>query len=551
MLQIKQREIATDVLVIGGGMAGVFAALTAREKGLDVTLVAKGAVGKSGQTPWANSLFVFNQECGDDRELYLNEISSVGEYVNNRVWTEKLIDNSYARYQELVSWGATFGRIMYAPGTYTRSIEIVEFGPLLQNKVKESGARVLERVMITDLVKQDDRVVGAIGFPLDTQELIVITARATILCAGAGGFKPAGFPICSITSDGDAMAYRAGAEITGKEFVDTHPTRAQHPDNSMAPPQLGGGPPASKVPGGLPPGLKIPRRKYKGMRLSLEFEAHAANIPVERGPMGPPPPRRGHGPPGPPPGGMVGGGASGMSVHKAEGVFPQDDTCASNLVGLYAAGDALGSMQNGSCYSGFGCSLSGSATQGVIAAQAAAAYALTVSKPEIAKKEVERLKKVTFEPLGREKGFGPAWVTHTLQSIMIPYYVMYVKKQDRLEAALTNVTFLREHLVPKLRAADAHELRLAHETKNMTLNAEMKLRASLFRTESRGNHYREDYPARDDDNWLAWVKLKEEDGRMMCLKHEIPKEHWPDLGIPYQERYPFRFPGELEFLGLA
>jgi len=72
----------------------------------------------------------------------------------------------------------------------------------------------------------------------------------------------------------------------------------------------------------------------------------------------------------------------------------------------------------------------------------------------------------------------------------------------------------------------------------------------LFRTESRGNHYREDYPARDDDNWLAWVKLKEKDGRMVCVKHEIPKEHWPDPSIPYQERYPFRFPGELEFLGL-
>ncbi len=166
--------------------------------------------------------------------------------------------------------------------------------------------------MITDLVEQDGRVVGAIGFPLDAQELIIVTARATILCAGAGGFKPAGFPICSITSDGDAMAYRAGAEITGKEFVDTHPTRAQHPDNSRPPPQLGGGPPGSEVPGGLPPGIDFPRRKYKGMRLSSSFAAHAGNTPVERGPMGPPPPRKGQGPPGPPPGGMVGGGASGM-----------------------------------------------------------------------------------------------------------------------------------------------------------------------------------------------------------------------------------------------
>jgi succinate dehydrogenase/fumarate reductase flavoprotein subunit len=103
---------------------------------------------------------------------------------------------------------------------------------------------------------------------------------------------------------------------------------------------------------------------------------------------------------------------------------------------------------------------------------------------------------------------------------------------------------MRDHLVPKLTAKDPHELRLAHETKNMVLNAEMRLRSSLFRTESRGCHYREDYPQRDDCNWLAWVKLKKEDGKMKVLKEPIPKEWWPDLSKPYEERYPVRLPGE-------
>ena len=80
--------------------------------------------------------------------------------------------------------------------------------------------------------------------------------------------------------------------------------------------------------------------------------------------------------------------------------------------------------------------------------------------------------------------------------------------------------------------------------KNMVLNAEMKLTASLFRTESRGSHYREDYPRRDDPNWLAWVLLKEEQGQMKASKKPIPKEWWPDLSKPYEERYPFRLPGE-------
>lgn len=70
------------------------------------------------------------------------------------------------------------------------------------------------------------------------------------------------------------------------------------------------------------------------------------------------------------------------------------------------------------------------------------------------------------------------------------------------------VEFYREHFVPRLKAKDLHDLRKAHEVKNMLLNAEMKLRSSLFRTESRGNHYREDYPESDDKNWLAWVVIK-------------------------------------------
>jgi len=113
-----------------------------------------------------------------------------------------------------------------------------------------------------------------------------------------------------------------------------------------------------------------------------------------------------------------------------------------------------------------------------------------------------------------------------------------------MKAALTTVEFLKNHIIPKLTAGDAHQLRLAHETKNMVLNAEMKLRASIFRKESRGNHYREDYPRRDDPNWLAWVKLKEENGQMTVFKEMIPEEWWPDLSRPYQERYPMRFPEE-------
>ena len=233
-----------------------------------------------------------------------------------------------------------------------------------------------------------------------------------------------------------------------------------------------------------------------------------------------------------------------MSVHKAEGIWPADADCSTVIPGLYAAGDSLGTMQSGAVYASIGLALCGASVTGARAGWAAADYAAQTQKPVTDENEIERLKGSLLTPMERKGGFSPRWVTQVLQNTMIPYYIMYIKHGDRMQAALTLVEFIRDHLVPKLTAKDPHELRLAHETKNMVLNAEMRLRSSIFRTESRGCHYREDFPKRDDENWLAWVKLKEENGKMKVLKEPIPKEWEPDLSMPYEERYPTRFPGE-------
>lgn len=115
-----------------------------------------------------------------------------------------------------------------------------------------------------------------------------------------------------------------------------------------------------------------------------------------------------------------------------------------------------------------------------------------------------------------------------LQNTVIPYYALFIKSEKRLKAALSNIEFYRDHFLPKLIAKDTHDLRLVHETRNMMLNAEMKLRASLYRTESRGTHYREDFPEKDDNNWLAWIKIKQDkDGGMKLTKESVPKEWGP------------------------
>lgn len=218
----------------------------------------------------------------------------------------------------------------------------------------------------------------------------------------------------------------------------------------------------------------------------------------------------------------MGGASAGMSNHKAEGLFPQDDKCSSNVPGLYAAGDALGSMQDGGIYTQGGSALAGSAVQGAIAGKTAAEFSKSVSIVKTAESELKKINTEIYAPLLRTRGFSPQWVTQTLQGVMIPNFILYVKSEERLLAALTYIEYLRDHQVPLLMADDLHELRQCHETANMVLNAEMKLRASLMRKESRGSHYREDYPKRNDSDWLCWIKIRQSvNGSMEMIKHEI------------------------------
>lgn len=556
--QTRENRLEADVLVVGGGFAALFAAIKACEQGARVVMVDKGLAGRSGLSPLAGSHLYVEPDAKLDELLAEN--SKTTEYVNNRDWSEILFKDSYARYQDLISYGVEFNESqmfggelfkMASPVGAARSevfnVNKSETGTL-RNHLLKSGARILDRVMVTELLKQNGRIVGAIGMSVDSEDLYTFLAKATVMCVGPSGFKPAGYPVLvQNTCDGEAMAYRAGAEILGKEYSDTHTTlkkyaavcgRVRLPDNLEA--QFGRDEAFLKR-GFLdtlvntegttvnirPPGTT----GYKFSYPLLDFEAHAGRAPVYWVADG----QKME---------ITGGACLGMSHRNADGLWPADTNGGSSLPGLYAAGDGLGTMVNGAVYSMIGSSSMGAMVTGARAGLAAAKEALKISKLTVDEKEIERGKRFVNAPSEQTGGYSPRWVTQLLQNTMMPYFVLYVKRADRLQAALTQVEFMQEHLVPRLLARDPHELRLAHETRNMVLSAEMRLRSSLFRTESRGNHYREDYPNRDDANWLAWTKIKEEQGKMKLIKVPVPKEWRPDLTIPYEERYPLRFPNE-------
>ncbi len=538
---ITNTDHATDVLVIGGGMAGLFAAVKAHDAGAATMIVSKGRLGSSGLTPFGKGFFVFDPatETGtiDD---FVDAVSRSALGTNNPVYTRQLAEHSIDRAAELRDWGYFDQTLANRP--FMRPIE-------------ERGIPLLERVVITHLIKEDGRIAGAAGFRLDAEETVTIRAKSVILCTGAGGFKPNGFPLGDLTHDGTVMAYQIGAKVTGKEWNDGHSTRSVNPaacydnwgDMFERIPSTNGvevhhdlgvdinyrayvlGNPVEGGPGAAQPTEEI----AGGPFVPEEFQGRGQPPGAADGEGGAPggrPPGKGGAPGGPPPGfaasANVGGASAGMAIHKSEGLVPVDGHCASNIAGLYAAGDALGSHMAGGIYTQVGSSLAGSAVQGAIAGEAAAEYAAGVDVPTISDARLTEITDEILAPLRREAGYGPAWVTQTLQGIMIPNFVLYIKKAAMMQAALAYIEELRDHHTPMLRAANLHELRLAFETRNMILSAEMKLRASLMRTESRCSHYRLDYPDLDDTNWRAWINIyRGEDGTMQLEKQ--PFDSWP------------------------
>jgi succinate dehydrogenase / fumarate reductase flavoprotein subunit len=110
--------------------------------------------------------------------------------------------------------------------------------------------------------------------------------------------------------------------------------------------------------------------------------------------------------------------------------------------------------------------------------------------------------------------------------VVAPVDYSVIKTQSRMQEALAKLLGAQKDL-PRLRARDLHELARCMDAESMALEAEMFYRASLTRTESRGFHLREDFPDRDDAQWLKWVIVQKEGDRMVLRTEGIPIDDYP------------------------
>ncbi|MGI5971549.1 MAG: FAD-dependent oxidoreductase [Oscillospiraceae bacterium] len=551
---------SSDVLVIGGGVAGLFAAITARGKGRSVILVDKAYAGKSGSSIMASGQWnVFNPDWGLDYDDSFSSIQRFGGYICHAGWLDVMLRESWESYRDLVDYGVEFPCTEDEMKDFMREkmhgdrndakmvwgmvpLKHREVPPKLRRRALLTGVKIFDRIMITELTVARDRVTGAAGFAIESAEPVVFRAGAVILCGGKNCFRSPGMNIAELTGDADAMAYRAGACISGKEFPDMHMNIEKHPvwkgNGELYPafwnfvdgegrliPQKGFDlAMASVIHAGLGPIMwdfahagpeDLEHMENYIKKRGLPQETERVNLGWNRGEN-----TR-----------VIGGSAAGGMAESTAGIWPVDLNGASTMPGLYAAGDCCCTWAWGAIDRFGPPGLMHAAVSGKRAAKAASEYASENPVPDAQDGgAIQRM----LEPLKRKTGFDPRWVTQLLQNTMLPYYVLHIKKADRLEAALTTVEFLRDHMGPKLKAGDPHELRLCHETRNMILNAEMILRASLERRESRGWHYREDYPDIDDENWLAWVIMRRGENGMEVSKRKVPQEFLPP---PSERKY--------------
>ena len=539
---VKERTITTDVLVIGSGIAGCFAAIHACRGGAAVTIVEQGEAGFVGRSaPGPNVQRVVLPEDGFEKAL--EGTVRQCDYMVDQEYADEIIRESNDRFEEELALGASVergwdGKVKWMmmetqfPDFQQREAVWAPFGSYKHlNKYKVEaerlGARVINRTVITDLLTKDGRVVGAVGVNRRTGEFLVARAKAVVLATGdchaaAAGNNP------SLTGDGMAIGLRAGAQLRGMEFGRIgfsviYPSGKpmtmaetmrrglrmpgqtnfriinalgeefceQYESTRKIPGRLVGGPPWDCY---LPAILK----EYKEGRGPVFWDVGAMKFEI---------------------------GFTAQQSEQNGGVRIDKNGCTT-VPGLYAAGN--GSDMCGAVNFSIPYNLMGSHSTGRRAGIQAAVYAKNASLEEADAGEVRRLKEEAYAPLSVEDGVSEAKMR--LKLIDVWKYLDY-RTEENLTRAYELLCGLEEE-ARRLKADDWHELVKCLKIRNTIQVGQASALAARERRESRLLHYRDDYPLTDNVNWLKWVIIQGTGGGMKATIEDIPMERYPYRPAP-------------------
>lgn len=556
------KVIPSDVLIVGTGGAGIRAAIEVcqRDRNARVLGITKGFVSHSGATLNASAdisldgasmmeRFGFEGKSLDRKDIFFEDIVKEGRYINHQEWVQVLVDEAPQAVKEVADWGM---RVMgywraaghrHPRGILTTGVEVMK---ALRRKLREFRDRVSleENAMVVELVK-DDRgyVSGAVGLDLKTGDPVVYPAKATILASG-GGLRI--YPWTSgpeeLTGDGQAMAYRAGAEFIDMEFVQFLTCTVKNHPQGVEPlnPFLNIGVWLLNSEGERFMSRWDPERMEQSTR-DLIAVAIMTEILENRG-------FEDEG------GGYIlcsfkhlpdevitenqalhsfyedkrfirrivkeGGVKCYLACHFYCGGLRISERCETSLPGLLAAGEVCGGIHGANRLSGN--AMTGLLVTGKIAGKEAAKFICQRGLPKVERAHYADCVRKIRRPYDRYgSGGGPSAIELRKRIQRIAgIWVGVVRDQEMLERAIAELGEIRKEISAIVLRNNQkkynREWLEALQVENMAVTLEMIARAALARKESRGAHYRRDFPKADDRDWLKNITVKQgRNGEMM------------------------------------
>ena len=580
-----------DVLVIGAGGAGLRAAIAAAAEGVSVALVCKSLLGKA-HTVMAEggvAAALANVDDRDNWRVHFSDTMRGGQYLNNWRMAELHAKEAPDRVRELEAGGALFdrtpdGRILqrnFGGHKYPRLAHVgdrtgLEMIRTLQDHGIHQGIDVHMEYTVLTLLKDGDRVAGALAYDRERGRFKLFHSRAVVLATGGIGRA---FKITSnsweYTGDGQALAYDAGAALQDMEFVQFHPTgmvwppsvrgilvtegvrgeggvlknaegrrfmfddvpenyRAQtatDPDegwrytqgdkSARRPPELltrdhvaraivrevreGRGSPHGGVfldiawiKDRIPHAAEHIKKKLPSMYHQFKT---LADIDITKEPM-----------------------EVGPTTHYVMGGIRVDgDTQMTNVAGLFAAGECAAGLHGANRLGGN--SLSDLLVFGKRAGEYAARFARANSDTRVDVAQATRAERRALEPFERKAGEGPYQIQQALQNVM-QENVGIVRREAEMLRALAEIDSLTQR-AQKVTVTGNREYNPGWHTaldlgNLLTISRAITITA-IERKESRGGHFRDDYPNKDPEFGKVNLVIQAgPDGSMVLSRVPIP-----------------------------
>jgi succinate dehydrogenase / fumarate reductase, flavoprotein subunit len=536
MLEKIGRFIDSDVLVVGGGAAGLWAALSAKRHfpAGRITLVDAHMVGRTGHTAFSNAwMVVVSPE--DDLDACVRDIVEGNEWIADQELIREVLSLSYNQMLELEKLGLQFpkenGAFIRRPTRGLRVTKVLkpiggglEFCWVLRKALESEGIQIVERIFVTSLLKDSQGdIAGTVGIDGRTGEFCILRAKATVVATNSVTFR-AGF-VRDLTGTGPILAYHAGAMITNAEFGYLRPSTPKFYFEGITFAIQDG---ARFVNAAGEPFMEKHEPDWSDeadvqlIAKAMVMEKKAGNAPLYLDMSLIPEDKRGE---------YLHSTVAWMDYfYKKLGeraridmfgrteyypfyqmtkmAIKTDSGCRASVPGLFAAG-----LAQASCATHFaGFHIGACNGTGWIAGRNAAELAQKLKVPTVSETETESLKEKIHRGFGDANEKAEDELLFELQKLIFRYDISILKSDERLSAALGNLSRIEEKLT-RTKASHTHGFVRLREKEAMVEAAKLIFVASRARQESRLSHLREDYPKRDDRNWLRWVLIRQQGGQ--------------------------------------